>query len=104
MLYQIPQGKKTADLDVGYTQATNTWELIIKYHGSLNRVKEELGISAVELANQYVIITIPETKIDRLAQYEEIKFIEKPKYMREKELPVLILCRLQITIYLAKVH
>src|SRR5690606_9505929 len=57
----------------------NTWELIVKYSGSLDRVREELGISVVELFNEYAIITIPEYLIDALVDFEEIEFIEKPK-------------------------
>ena len=77
----VPQSvrEKTLDLDVGYDMETNLWELIVKYHGNLERIAEELQISIVTLANEYAIITIPEYLIDRLAQYEEIEFIEKPK-------------------------
>ncbi len=71
--------EKTASLDVGYTPETNEWELIVKYTGSLNRVREELGISAVELINNYAILTVPEYLINRLSNYEEIEFIEKPR-------------------------
>jgi len=73
--------ESTSSLNVGYEPATKTWELIVKFSGSLNRVREELNISAVELTNEYAIITIPEELIDRLAEYEEIEFIEKPKHL-----------------------
>ncbi|MBH1939400.1 S8 family serine peptidase [Mobilitalea sibirica] len=71
--------EKTLDLDVGYSPITNTWELIVKYNGSLSRIEEELDVLIVELMNEYAIITIPEEQIYRLADYEEIEFIEKPK-------------------------
>ncbi|NLK29158.1 MAG: S8 family peptidase [Clostridiales bacterium] len=71
--------EKSIDLDVGYNPETNMWELIVKYSGSLERVREELGISAIELFNEYAIITIPENLIDVLAEFEEIEFIEMPK-------------------------
>lgn len=71
--------EKTASLDVGYTPDTKTWELIVKYNGNLDRIRQELGISAVELFNDYAILTVPEYLIDRLSDYEEIEFIEKPK-------------------------
>jgi subtilisin family serine protease len=71
--------EKTASLDVGYTPDTKMWELIVKYSGSLDRVRQELGISAVQLLNDYAILTVPENEIDRLSDYEEIEFIEKPK-------------------------
>jgi len=79
----VPESTResTSSLNVGYEPATKTWELIVKFSGSINRVREELNISAVELTNEYAIITIPEELIDRLAEYEEIEFIEKPKHL-----------------------
>jgi subtilisin family serine protease len=71
--------EKTVNLDIGYTPDTDTWELIVKYNGNLDRIREELGISVVQLASQYAILTIPEYLIERLSDYEEIEFIEKPK-------------------------
>ena len=71
--------EKTLDLDVGYQPETNTWELIVKFSGSLARIADELGAQVVELMNEYAIITISENMIDRLVRYEEIEFIEKPK-------------------------
>lgn len=71
--------EKTLDLNVGYTPPTNTWELIVKYSGNISRIAEELDLTLVQLQNEYAIITIREDLIERLAQYNEIEFIEKPK-------------------------
>lgn len=71
--------ERTLDLDVGFEPETNTWELIVKYSGSLERLEQELNIGVVKLSNGYAIITIPEDLIDSLINYEEIEFIEKPK-------------------------
>ncbi len=71
--------ERTIDLEVGFNEENQTWELIVKYNGSLNRVREELQVSVVELMNEYAIITIPQNQIEQLSQYEEIEFIEKPK-------------------------
>ncbi len=73
------QRAKTLTLGVGYDPATNMWELIVKYNGNLQRVRDELGISVVELTKEYTILTIPEYQINSLTNYEEIEFIEKPK-------------------------
>ena len=73
--------ERTLSLGVGFQPVTKTWELIVKFSGSLNRVREELNISVAELTNEYAIIIIPEDLIGRLAQYEEIVFIEKPKLL-----------------------
>lgn len=77
----VPEAEraKAVNLNVGYTPDTDLWELIVKYSGSLDRIREELQISAVELASQYAILTIPEYLIGRLSDYEEIEYIEKPK-------------------------
>ena len=77
----IPEAerRKTYNLDVGYSAVTNTWELIVKYNGSLDRIREELDIAVEELLYGYAIIIIPEPLIDRLTLYEEIEYIEKPK-------------------------
>ncbi len=71
--------EKTMDLDVGYSEVTNTWELIVRYSGSLDQVREDLEVSITELTGGYAIIIIPEPLIERLSEYEEIEFIEKPK-------------------------
>lgn len=71
--------ERTLDLDVGFLPETRQWELIVKYNGDLGRVAQELGISYVELLNNYAILVIDEDKIDRLTGYQEIEFVEKPK-------------------------
>ena len=73
--------EKTLDLNVGFQPETKRWELIVKYSGDIQRIKEELDLTLVELQNEYAIITIREDLIDRLSDYQEIEFIEKPKRM-----------------------
>ena len=77
----IPEAtrEKTVNLGVGFNPEANTWELIVKYSGSLQQIEEELGIPVVELSNGYAVLTIPENLIDQLIQYEQIEFVEKPK-------------------------
>lgn len=71
--------EKSLDLDVGYAPEIKTWELVIKYSGDLSRVANDLAITITQLQNEYAVITIREDLIDRLAAYDEIEFIEKPK-------------------------
>lgn len=77
----IPEGKReeTENLDVGYDSSDNTWELIVRYNGSLDRIRETLPVTIVELTGGYAIITAPQSYIDALSDFEEIEFIEKPK-------------------------
>lgn len=70
--------ERSLNLDVGYYPETRQWELIVKYSGDIMQVAEELDISVVPLLNQYAIVTISEFLIDRLAQYPQIEYIEKP--------------------------
>lgn len=72
---------KSIDLAVGYMPVSKTWELVVRYAGNLNRIRDELQISVTELSDQYAILIIPEYLIDRLTEYEEIIFIEKPKLL-----------------------
>ena len=69
---------KTEDLNVGFDQDQQTWELIVKYHGNLD-VLRELGIKVEELIAGYAILTAPESLVERLAGYEQIEYVEKPK-------------------------
>ncbi|MFA9466577.1 MAG: S8 family peptidase [Velocimicrobium sp.] len=69
----------TSDLGVGYNPITKKWELIVRFHGNLLNVMEELGANAVLLSGGYAIITIAQDKIGQLSRFEEIEFIEKPK-------------------------
>ena len=70
--------QKSQELDVGYTASENEWELIIKYSGSLDRVRET-AVSVTELLNGYAVVIVREQQIEELAALPEIDFIEKPK-------------------------
>lgn len=74
-----PTREKSENLSLGYSPEYNRWELIVKYSGNLTAAAEELGFTLVLLQNEYAIITIEEEKISRLAEYNEVEFIEKPK-------------------------
>ena len=70
--------QKSLELDVGYDAIMQEWDLIVRYSGSLDEIRE-LGAGVVELQNEYAIITIREDLIDRLTEFPQIEFIEKPK-------------------------
>ena len=65
-------------LGTGYTPATKTWELIVKYHGPLERLESEV-IHIEPLINGYAIATVREDFIDAFADLDEVEFVEKPK-------------------------
>lgn len=70
--------QKSQELDVGYTEEDNEWELIIKYSGSLDRVRET-AVSVIELLNGYAVVIVRGSRISALAGLPEVDFIEKPK-------------------------
>lgn len=49
--------EKSLELDVGYSIDDREWELIVKYSGTLNELRE-IGIQVVELSNEFAILTV----------------------------------------------
>ncbi len=70
--------ERTESLNVGYDSRERTWELIVKYHGSLESLGS-LGIQVEYLIAGYAILTVPEGMVNRMAQVEEIEYVEMPK-------------------------
>lgn len=71
--------EKSLDLNVGYSELFEEWELIIRYTGSLAQIQEELNITIEELLGGYAIVRIPQYLVGRLSDYPQIDYIEKPK-------------------------
>ena len=55
-----------------------TWELIVKYSGSLDTLKT-LNIKIVYLLNHYAILTVPESVLDIVYDVPQIEYIEQPQ-------------------------
>lgn len=70
--------QRSRSLNVGYDEEENEWELILKYSGSLELVRE-LAVYVTELTGGYAIIQIKESRIEELSALPEVEFIEKPK-------------------------
>lgn len=70
--------EQTESLNVGYSTENRSWELIVKYHGSLERLREQ-NIVVEELIAGYAILTVPENLINVVSQTPEIEYVEKPK-------------------------
>ena len=75
------QRVKTWDLNTGFDAETKTWELIVKYHGDILRIKEEMEVSIALLMSGFAIITIREDLIQRFSGFEEVEYIEQPKQL-----------------------
>lgn len=74
----ISEREQSLELNVGYDEVDRTWEVIVKYHGSLQELAQ-FGILAEELIAGYAILTVPESQMDILASTEQIEYVEKPK-------------------------
>ena len=70
--------EKSLELDVGYYPVARTWEVIIKYSGTLGQGRE-IAESGVELSNEFAIVTVREDRLEALAGIEAVEYIEKPK-------------------------
>ena len=70
--------ERSPELETGYDQEAGTWELIIKYSGSLEAAAP-LAEEITELLNEYAIVRIREERIRELAALPEVEYIEKPK-------------------------
>ena len=70
--------EKSGQLDVGYLEQEERWELIVKHNGSLQPLAGDL-IQVEELIAGYAIVTLPESLIESFAELPEVEYIEKPK-------------------------
>ncbi|MCR5610136.1 MAG: S8 family serine peptidase [Lachnospiraceae bacterium] len=82
---------ENSQLNTGYKETTNTWELIIKYNGSYKDLIESLKdvlIKSEELLFSYAIIIIPDFAVTILESNQFIDNIYKPEnYFFETEIP-----------------
>ena len=89
--------ERTEDLNVGFDQDSRTWELIVKYHGSLD-VLERLNITVEYLLAGYALLTVPEGLVEQVAELEQIEYVEKPKrFFYEQVGPAEESCIAQVT-------
>ena len=70
--------RESIELETGYDPLEREWELIVKYSGSTESIRE-LAVSVTELLGGYAVVVIKENKIEALAALDEVEFIEKPK-------------------------
>ena len=73
--------KKSQNLNVGYEEADNSWDLIVKYNGNLTaalmNVSKQIKVS--ELFGGFAVLNVPERYMDIISSIPEIEFVEKPK-------------------------
>ena len=70
--------QRSLNLDTGFDAVTDTWDLIVKYSGDIRALENE-RMRVVPLLNNYAIVTIKESEIEKLFAAPQIEFVEKPK-------------------------
>lgn len=65
-------------LNVGFNRAEQSWELIIKYSGSLEGLRAQ-GIVTEELLAGYAIVNLPQSLIPVLAAAPQVEYVEMPR-------------------------
>lgn len=80
--------EKSMDLNVGFDQELASWEVIVKFFGTEEHLREVLAeafpneytrIQIFDLESKYVILRIPENLVEAVAALPEIEYMEKPK-------------------------
>ncbi len=72
------QREQSEVLNTGFDTGTQSWEVIVKYHGSLDELMV-YGIQIEYLIAGYAILTVPEQEMQRLADTEGVEYVEIPK-------------------------
>lgn len=70
--------ENSQNLPVGYEEAEDTWELIIKYRQAGEELPEALA-GLIPLSFGYGILRVPESAIPELISLPEVQYVEKPK-------------------------
>ena len=70
--------QKSEILSIGVDENANRWEVIVKYHGNLERIASD-DVQVELLIAGYAIVTLPFLLLEALAELEEVEYIEKPK-------------------------
>lgn len=74
----VAEREQSALLREGFDLLNDTWEIIIKYQGDIERYETDL-IKIETLIAGYAIVTLPESLLDDFVALPEIEYVEKPK-------------------------
>lgn len=78
-LSATPRERRSSwNLNVGYEEERDAWEVIVRYQGDLSFLEQE-GISVTLLLGNYAILVIPTSLVDTVASLPQITYMEKPK-------------------------
>lgn len=74
----VEEREQSALLREGFDILNNTWEIIIKYQGDIERYESDL-IKIEPLIAGYAIATLPDALLEDFVALPEIEYVEKPK-------------------------
>lgn len=70
--------ERSQELEVGFDPLEKEWELIVKYSGDPEQIRE-IAVNVTLLMNGYAVVLVREDRINDLAGLDGVEFIEKPK-------------------------
>lgn len=70
--------ERSQELEVGFDPLEKEWELIVKYSGDPEQIRE-IAVNVTLLMNGYAVALVREDRINDLAGLDGVEFIEKPK-------------------------
>lgn len=70
--------ERSEELEVGFDPMEKEWELIVKYSGDQELIRE-IAVRVTVLLNGYAVVLVREDRISELAGLAGVEFIEKPK-------------------------
>lgn len=74
-----PEIREKSDvLSNGYNPDTEVWEVIVKYHGDISYLEDEVESLEI-LLNGYAIMLLSEAQLNKIIEEEQIEYVEKPK-------------------------
>ncbi len=71
--------ERSEDLNAGYDQTFDRWEIIFRYAGDLKTLKKSSTTNIEPLSMGYAIAYIKENDLEAFSRNEQVIFIEKPK-------------------------
>jgi len=74
----VAEREESPLLREGFDLLSNTWEIIIKYQGDIERYETDL-IKIEPLIAGYAIVTLPDALLEEFVALPEIEYVEKPK-------------------------
>ena len=69
---------RSENLNIGYDALEQTWEVIIKYTGTLDNVRR-IAEEVTELFGGFSIVKIKENRLEQLTKLPQVTYVEKPK-------------------------